>query len=186
MVAFGKNSALLIIDVQKGFDSEKWGARNNPQAEENIFSLLNHWRTRGLPVIHTQHLSRNPRSPLFPGHEGCEIKELVLPLDGEAVFQKNVNSGFIGTGLEEYLRKNHIDTLVITGLITPHCVSTTARMSANLGFTTYVVSDASAAFDIVGHNGVLYKAEEVHNLSLATIHKEFAEIVSTEDILAGK
>ncbi|MBM7692707.1 nicotinamidase-related amidase [Peribacillus deserti] len=186
MAAFGKNSALLIIDVQKGFDSEKWGARNNPDAEENIFKLLTQWRKRELPVIHTQHLSRNPNSPLFPGQDGCEIKELVLPLEGEAVIQKNVNSAFIGTELEEYLRKNEIDTLVITGLITPHCVSTTARMSANLGFTTYVVSDAAAAFDIIGHNGILYQAEEVHNLSLATLHKEFAAIVTTEDILAGK
>lgn len=58
-----------------------------------------------------------------------------------------MNSAFIGTTLKRDLRIDGIDTLVIVGLTTNHCVSTTARMAGSLGFKTFVVSDATAAFD---------------------------------------
>ncbi|WP_026695266.1 cysteine hydrolase family protein [Peribacillus kribbensis] len=183
MLKLGKNTALVVIDVQKGFDSKKWGTRNNPQAEEQISRLLSEWRRREYPVIHTQHLSVNPESPLYPGQDGAEIKDIAAPRAGEAVFQKNVNSAFIGTGLEEYLRENDIDTLIITGLITPHCVSTTARMSGNLGFSTFVVSDAAASFDITSHDGTHYTADQIHQTSLAALHEEFATILTTDEII---
>jgi nicotinamidase-related amidase len=56
-------------------------------------------------------------------------------------------------------------------------------MAGNLGFCTYIVSDATAAFDIVGHDGRKYPAEEVHNVSLATLNDEFAKVVETEAFL---
>ncbi|WP_183186860.1 cysteine hydrolase family protein [Anoxybacteroides rupiense] len=49
------------------------------------------------------------------------------------IIQKNGNSAFIGTKPEQYLKDHDINHVVITGLTTPHCVSTTARMSNNLG-----------------------------------------------------
>jgi nicotinamidase-related amidase len=87
---------------------------------------------------------------LHPLNPGCEIKELVRPLENEQVFQKHVNSAFIGTDLENTLRRRDIQTVVIVGLTTPHCVSTPARMAANLGFQVYVVSDAIAALRSLG------------------------------------
>ncbi|WP_409291268.1 cysteine hydrolase family protein [Peribacillus sp. SCS-37] len=178
-----KNAALVVIDVQKGFDEKVWGERNNPEAEERIAGLLKAWRERGFPVIHTQHMSVKSDSPLRPGQPGCEIKDIAAPNPGEAVFQKTVNSAFIGTGLQDYMNEQGIDTLVITGLITPHCVSTTARMSSNLGYRTFVVSDAAAAFDITGPDGIHHGAAEVHSLALAELHREFAVIASAEEII---
>jgi len=87
--------------------------------------------------------------------------------------------------LEERLHQKNIKTLVITGLTTNHCVSTTARMAGNLGFETYVISDATATFDRVGHDGKSYTAEEVHSISLANLHQEFAVIIDTENLLAS-
>ena len=178
-----KNAVLLIIDVQKGFDEPMWGRRNNPQAEANIAKLLEGWRRTDRPVVHIQHCSTGATSPLRPGQSGNDFKAEVTPKDGEPIMQKNVNSAFIGTNLEKYLREQGFDTLVIAGLTTNHCVSTTARMAGNLGFETYVVDDATATFDRTDHTGRTFTAEDVHAISLASLHGEFATVTSTDDVL---
>ncbi|MCG8424502.1 MAG: cysteine hydrolase [Proteobacteria bacterium] len=183
MKSLAKQTALIIIDVQKGFNDPVWGRRNNPHAEQNIAALLTAWRETGRPIFHVQHLSRDPTSPLRPDQSGCEIKDLVRPAAGEPVIQKEVNSGFIGTDLEDQLRQETIETVVVTGLTTNHCVSTTVRMAANLGFDTHVVSDATAAFDRDGPDGRQYPAEQIHDISLANLHGEFATVLATEDVL---
>ncbi len=183
VISLPQTAALIVIDVQTGFDDPVWGSRNNLQAEENIAKLLEAWRQTQRPVIHVQHLSQEPNSPLRPSQPGYEIKAIAKPLPTEPLFQKRVNSAFIGTDLEAYLRQNGLNTLVVTGLTTNHCVSTTARMAGNFGFDTYVVSDATATFDRVGHDGKAYTAELVHAIALASLHQEFATIVDTEQLL---
>ncbi|WP_442920000.1 cysteine hydrolase family protein [Metabacillus sp. B2-18] len=176
--------ALLVLDVQKGFDDPYWGKRNNLEAENNILTLLTEWRKRNWTVIYSQHLSLEPQSPLhYKNPVGTEFKDSIKPLSGEVIMQKNVNSAFIGTQLETYLKTNQIKTVVITGLSTQHCVSTTTRMSGNLGFTNYLVSDATAAFEITDQNGTYYTPEDIHQTELATLHKEFATIVKTSDVI---
>jgi nicotinamidase-related amidase len=178
------DAALLLIDVQKGFDEPRWGDRNNPDAEGNIAALLSVWRRTGRPVLHVQHMSREADSPLRPGQSGNAFKPEAMPRAGEPVFQKSVNSAFIGTNLESHLRARGIDSLVIVGLTTDHCVSTTARMAANLGFRTMVVSDGTATFGRTGPDGTRYAAEEMHRTGLASLHGEFAAIRRTDEVLA--
>lgn len=177
------DAVLLIIDVQRGFDDPYWGQRNNPQAEENIGKLLAAWRQSGRPVVHVQHLSNNPRSPLRADSAGSMFKAVVLPGKGEVVVQKDVNSAFIGTDLEAYLREQGYEELVIVGLTTDHCVSTTTRMAANLGFQAAVVSDATATFGRESYDGKMYPAEEIHQLALVSLHNEFATVVDTATVL---
>ncbi len=180
-----KNAALVLIDIQRGFDDlAYWGVRNNPAAEAHAGELLAAWRAAGRPLFHVQHRSRNPRSPLYPGQPGCEHKPEVKPLPGEPVIGKDVNSAFIGTDLEARLRAQDISTLVICGLTTPHCVSTTARMAGNLGFRVLVAADACAAFAQTGYDGRQYGAEIVHQVALANLNGEFAEVGLSADILA--
>jgi nicotinamidase-related amidase len=181
---FSKEATLIIVDVQKGFDDPKWGKRNNLEAENNIVKILTAWRKTQRPIFHIQHLSCEPNSPLKPDAAGCEFKEIVKPLPHELVIQKQVNSAFIGTNLEAILREQGCTTLVIVGLTTNHCVSTTARMAGNLGFKTYVISDATATFERTGHDGKHYQAEEIHAISLANLHQEFATVIDTESLLS--
>jgi nicotinamidase-related amidase len=178
------NTALVLIDVQKGFDEPRWGRRNNPEAERNISILLAAWRQTHRPVIHVQHMSQDPNSPLRADQPGNAFKPEAIPQSGEPTFQKPVNSAFIATALEANLRAQQIQTLVLVGLTTDHCVSTTARMAANLGFTTVVVSDATATFERTGPDGDHHSAEQMHRLALASLHGEFATIRRTEEILA--
>jgi nicotinamidase-related amidase len=179
-----RNAALILIDIQQGFDDLKyWGARNNPAAEANAAKLLQAFRREGRPLFHVQHRSKTPVSPLRPGQPGCDFKPEVRPLPGEPVIGKQVNSAFIGTDLEARLRAGHIETLVIAGLTTAHCVSTTTRMAGNLGFRVVLAADGCATNEQTGHDGRHHDAETVHALALASLHGEFAEVAETEIIL---
>ena len=114
--------ALLVIDVQQGLAEPSLGQRNNPGAETCMAALLAAWRRRGWSVIHVRHCSTEPDSPLRPGLPGHAFKQEVLPLAEEMVFDKSVNSAFVGTGLDDYLRDNAIDRVVIVGLTTQRVV----------------------------------------------------------------
>lgn len=181
-----QNWALLLIDLQQGFSDEAhWGGhRNNPQAEQVCLKLLNHWREHQLPIFHIRHNSTEPDSPLNPKHSGFAFMAETAPLADECVIDKTVNSAFIGTQLQNKLNDAGIDTLVLVGLTTNHCISTTARMAGNLGFTTFVVSDGTATFDRMGVNGECFDSRLVHDISLANLHGEFATVVSSDEILA--
>ncbi|MCF7825732.1 MAG: cysteine hydrolase [Candidatus Marinimicrobia bacterium] len=177
------NSALLLKDVQKGFDSPLWGERNNPQAEANIARLLDAWRKQQAPIIHVQHCSVSPKSALHPDQPGNAFKNEARPKSGEPVFKKTVNSAFIGTGLEDYLHEQGLRSLVIVGLTTDHCVSTSTRMAANLGFDVTLVSDATATFERQNTDGNHISAEEMHRVNLASLNDEFCQIQTTAQIL---
>lgn len=183
IISLPKNTALLLIDVQKGFDDPKWGKRNNIFAEEHMALLLKTWRKRKWPIFHVKNDSVEPNSPLRPDKPGNAIKDIVKPKKQEPVIIKTVNSAFIGTDLKEQLDKKKIESIVIVGLTTDHCVSTTTRMSGNLGYTTYIVSDATATFERRGFNGIDYSPEQMHELALVSLQGEFATVVDTQSLI---
>ncbi len=175
--------ALLLIDVQKAFDDPYWGPRNNPQAESNIARLLATWRALKLPVIHVRHCSIEPNSTLREGSPGNAFKPEASPIEGEIEFRKSVNSAFIGTGLHEYLQQQAYKELVIVGISTDHCVSTTTRMAGNLGYTNFLVADACTTFDRTDHRGRHFKAQDIHDIHLASLDREFCSVVDTQEVL---
>ena len=184
--------ALILIDIETAFhDLQVWGARNNPQAEDQAGRLLQHWRSIDAPIVHIRHVSANPDSPLAPGKGGCEFMDQVTPLAGETVFEKSANSAFIGTSLESHLRGLGVTDVVTCGLTTPHCVSTTSRMAANLGFGTVLAHDACAAFTSCAQTDwnpglAPMSAADIHNAAIAHIHGEFLTARSTDDIIASQ
>ena len=176
------HTALLIIDMQKAFDSPIWGERNNPQAEHQALRVLAYFRKHDLPVLHVQHISDNPQSQ-FHNKQNQEFKSGFEPVASEPVFQKTVNSAFIGTNLETYLRKKQICRIVVVGLTLPHCVSTTTRMAANLGFEVTLLADATASFTLSNKNGQTISPETIHEINLLSLQDEFAQILTTEEFL---
>ena len=178
--------ALMIIDVQKAIDDERWarhGRRNHPEAERNIARLLEAWRRAALPIYHVRHDSREPESAYRPGQAGNQFKPEAQPLAGEVVIAKQTNSAFIGTGLEERLRAAGHTALAIAGVITNNSVEATVRMAGNLGFETWLVEDACFTFARPDWSGRLRSAEEVHAMSLANLDGEYCTVVTTAGML---
>jgi nicotinamidase-related amidase len=170
----------LVIDYQQAFDDETfWGARNNPRAEENAAAVLTAFRERDLPVIHIRHNSQGRGSPLRQGDPGHAFKAVAAPRPGEPILDKTVNSAFIGTDLEARLKAFAADPVVILGITTDHCVSTTTRMSANLGFHTILVGDACFTFDRKG-----IAAGTVHRVELAALDGELASVTTAGRLIA--
>ena len=97
--------------------------------------------------------------------------------------EKSVNSGFIGTGLQEKLEAQGIKEIIIAGLTTDHCISTTVRMGGNLGFKVTLVEDACATFDKVGPDGQHFPAQLIHDTAIASLHEEFATISKLDAVL---
>ncbi|MCX6593092.1 MAG: cysteine hydrolase family protein [Acidobacteria bacterium] len=177
------NAALVLIDLQQAIDHPSWGTRNNPDAEKKAAALLAAWRLAGRPIYHVRHDSTFPHSHYRPGQPGNDFKPELAPLPGELVIPKRTNSAFIGTDLEQRLRAAGQLTLVMAGVITNNSVEATVRMAGNLGFTVYLAADACFTFGRNDWNGVWRTADEVHALSLANMHDEYALVVSTSDIL---
>jgi nicotinamidase-related amidase len=178
-------AALVLIDVQVGFDDPAWGARNNPNAEDVCGRVLEAWRRNGWPVVHIQHDSTEAGSPLTPGTPGHAHKSQVTPRPDEPVLHKTVNSAFIGTDLEQRLRGLAVPGVVLCGLTTDHCVSTTTRMSANLGFETWLVADGCATFERRGPDGQPFEASLVHDVAIASLHEEFATVLTSDVLLTA-
>lgn len=185
MTELAPNAALILVDVQQGFSETAYfgGNRNNPHAEVHIKQILEAWRASQRPIYHIKHNSTEPNSPLRPNQIGNEFMPEVTPQNHEPVIGKTVNSAFIGTDLEKRLRDNDIEQVVIVGLTTNHCVSTTTRMAGNLGFDTYLVADATATFDRTGIDGTVFPAQIIHDTAIANLHQEFATILQTDALL---
>ncbi|MDQ2088398.1 isochorismatase family protein [Marimonas arenosa] len=186
---FGPDTALLLIDVQKGVHVlDHWGGptgrMNNPACEDNLRALLAAFRAAGRVVAFTRHDSIEPDSPLkFTLPTGAQLPGLETA-PGDIVVEKSVNSGFIGTDLELQLRRARISRLVIAGYFTNFCVETTTRMAGNMGFDTYLAEDACATTNRITLDGTDHDPELVHAMSVANLHGEFCTALSTADALA--
>ena len=175
--------ALIIIDMQKGFFKNILGKRNNPQAENNILKILENFRKENKEIIHIQHLSTDEKGILFT-NEDREFLKSLEPFPNETIFQKSVNSAFIGTNLENYLRNKSIDKLIVIGMTLAHCVSTTVRMAANLGFKVILIEDATITFEMKDYySDELLSPDNIHRYHISALNKEFCEVINTKEFL---
>ena len=178
-------TALLPIDLQQGFLAPHWGHRNNPAMEAHGQRLLAAWRARGWPLIHVRHASISAAGAFRPDRPGHAYLDGFAPQGDEAEVVKSVNAAFIGTDLELRLRRRDVNTVVLFGLTTDMCVSTSARVASNLGFRTLVAGDATACFDLLDDDGQVVTAEELSRAHLTTLGREVAEVVNTERLVAA-
>ena len=175
--------ALIVVDVQRGFDDPAWGARNNPACEDNVARLIDAYRRRGEPLVFVRHDSHEAGSPLAPGTPGNEFQDVVAG-EPDLLVTKHVNSSFLGDPpLDPWLRERGIDRIAICGIQTNMCCETTARMGGNLGYDVRFVLDATHTFDLTAPDGSVLKADLLAQVTAANLHGEFATVVQTRDVV---
>lgn len=176
---------LVLVDYQKAFETMSAAERrNNPEAEANAMRLIEAWRGAHWPIIHVRHDSTEPQSLLRPELPGNAPMSFAVERPGEPVLRKRVNSGFIGTDLAMRLEAMGRPDVVVAGLTTDHCISTTTRMGANLGFTMVLAADACFTFARKDVSGVVIPAEEVHRVAVASLLGEFATVKASAELVS--
>jgi nicotinamidase-related amidase len=176
-------TVLMPIDVQRGFDDPSWPPRWNGDMEANGRALLAHWRAMGAPIVHVRHDSVQEGSSLAPGLWGNDFRDGFAPLAGEPVVSKSVNSAFIGTDLDLRLRRLGAERIVVFGISTDMCVSTTIRTGANMGWKMVLVADACDCFDLPDGEGGTIPARAIQAAHVATLAAEFCEVVTTAEVI---
>jgi nicotinamidase-related amidase len=180
------NAALIVVDVQKAFDDPAFGNRSNPACEENVASLIAAWRSAGRPLVFVRHDSLEEGSPLAPGAPGHAFKDVITG-DPDLLVSKSVHSAFYGRpNLDAWLQERAIRQVVICGIQTNICCETTARMASELGYDTVLVLDATYTFDTVGPDGDVVAAEDLMRATAASLHDEFATVVTTTTLLTDR
>jgi nicotinamidase-related amidase len=170
--------ALVIIDMQRdflepgGFGDALGNDVSRLQAiVPALQTLLNTFRTLGLPVIHTQECHQPDLSDCPPskqqrggegglkiGDEGPMGRILVLgepgnaiipelaPIEGEVVITKPGKGAFFNTPLEDVLEDKGITHLLFTGVTTEVCVQTTMREANDRGYECLMVEDCTESY----------------------------------------
>ena len=167
------SKALLVIDIQDFyFPGGKMALSEPEKAAGNAALLLGWFREKKLPVIHIRHNSE----------PGGKINEIVEPLETEKIITKNEINSFKSTGLNDYLKKLSVDTLVICGMQTHMCVEAAVRAGADLDYKVILVHDACTTRDLIWENKIV-KAQDVHLSTLVTL-KNYAVLKSTSEYLS--
>jgi nicotinamidase-related amidase len=178
---------LIVVDVQRSFDdSEYWGPRDNPACEANIGRLVARWEAAGHPIVLVRHDSGpdDAGSPLTPGQEGNDFKDVVAGVTPDLLVTKSTNSAFYGApDLHAWLQERAADEVVICGITTNHCCETTARMAGNLGYDVRFVLDATHTFDRRAPDGEVIDAATLARITATNLDDEFAAVVTTDAVL---
>lgn len=183
-ISIDPDSVLVLIDIQEGFDDERWGERNNPDAEANIGSLVDEWTRQSRPIVRVRHASKNPNSPLAPKAPGHAYKPVVADLVPELEVVKNVHSAFLGQpDLGKWLQARGARQVVITGIQTNMCCETTARFAGDLGYDVLFAIDATHTFDVLTADGSVVTADQLTAVTAANLEGNFARVVHTSDLV---
>jgi len=112
---------------------------------------------------------------LTDGNEGAELWHGLDVRPGDDITIKRRFSALIqgSSDLGERLNAAGIDTLIITGTATNVCCESTARDAFMLNYRTLMVSDANAT-----------SSDEAHNASLNALFNRFADVFTTDEVVA--
>lgn len=165
-----KNTALVIIDIQNDYFSGGAFALDGVDiAAQKASELLEIFREQNLPIVHIQHENTKPEMGfMLPGSIGQKINDSVKPKKSETCFTKHYPNAFWQTELENYLNELNIQHLVIAGMMTHMCVSSTARAAMERGFLTTLIQDACATRSIE-FDGEVISGKTVHKTALAEL-----------------
>lgn len=135
--------ALLVIDVQQGLFEKSTRIYKADDLLENITTLVDRAYQSGVPVIYVQH---SAAKHLVKGSAEWQLHTQLQPQHKDYIIHKQHGNAFEDTPLDEMLRSLHVDTVVVTGLVTHGCVKATCLGARELGYNVILVRDGHSSF----------------------------------------
>lgn len=180
------NTALLLIDYQNdyfpSYNGAKWPLSETENAANNGAKLLSLFREKKGLVIHVRHESLTDDAPFFlPNSEGAEIHSCVAPIDDEPVIVKHEINSFKSTKLDEILRQNSIEKLVIVGAMSHMCIDAVTRAATDLGYECNVAHDACTTLALE-FNGVMVPSSHVHAAFMSALSFGYCNVDTTKNL----
>ncbi len=170
--------ALLVIDVQNEYFTGLMPIIYPQNSLLNILEAIKISQKFDIPIIMVQHTSTVKDAKAFvKGTFGWELHDSVKDIKVHHYIEKTFPSAFVDTDLENWLKKNGINTVVVSGYMTQHCCDTTARYAHHLGFNVEFLSDATATLDFENKAGKV-NAEELHRATLVEQQFRFSDVLS--------
>ena len=173
-------SALLILDMQKYF-LENSSHAYVPSAQAiipGIGELIQEYTMKSLPVILTRHLNSTRNARLMAKwwkdliHEANPLSEIIVELrvPNGIVLNKSQYDAFYETPLEDVLKKNRVNQVVICGVMTHLCCETTARSAFMRGVEVFFTVDGTATYNENFHLATLLNLS--HGFATPTLVNE--------------
>jgi len=173
--------ALLVIDVQNEYFTGLMPVTYPQNSMPNIMSVIKTAKEVQIPIVMVQHTATAENAKAFvKGTFGWELHDSIKDMNVSHYVEKTLPSSFVGTDLEDWLRKNSIDTVVISGYMTQNCCDATARYACHLGFNVEFLSDATATLAFENKAGKV-TAEELHRAILVAQQFRFSDVMSTKE-----
>lgn len=172
--------ALLVIDVQNEYFNGKMTVSYPIGTLGKILSAIDTANRNDIPVIIIQHTASADSATFAKGSMAWEVHPEVISKPHKYVIEKPAPGSFTGTGLEQILKDENVDTVVISGYMTQMCCDTTSRQAFHMGYKVEFLSDATGTLDISSKAGNV-GAEALHKAILVTQSSVFSTVLSTGD-----
>jgi nicotinamidase-related amidase len=184
---FGQRPAIVVVDMQRGFTSDKNPLGGNMDtAVAALQHLLPAARDRGVPVIYSRVAYREDgkdcgvfgeKVPTLPKwfreeNEWVPVDDRIAPGPNDFVITKKMPSVFFGTDLQHLLTYLQVDTLIVTGCTTSGCVRATVIDSMSHGYRTIIPEECVAD-----------RAQGPHKANLFDMGTKYADVVRLEAVL---
>lgn len=178
-------TALIIVDLQNDyFQGGKWQLEGTEAVATKAATLLKHFRTMGMPVVHIRHEFPTSDAPFFaPNSDGAKVHSSVKELEGEPVVIKHQINSFRDTNLKEILDKLNVDSVLICGAMSHMCIDAVTRAANDFGYNCAIAHDACATLALE-FNGVTVPASYVHAAFMSALSFAYAKVASTDELLA--
>ena len=177
------DASLVLIDIQNEYVS---GALPLPEASGAIASaaaLLAKARAAGTPVFHVAHRGRAGGMFDRSAERGAIVSQLT-PAAGEAVVEKELPNAFAKTELQRLLTETGRKEIILAGMMTHMCISSTARAALDLGFRTTIDATACATRDLPDGLGGTIPARTVNEIALVELSDRFAIVVRDSSLIS--
>ena len=172
--------ALLVIDVQNEYFTGKLPVSYPQGSLDKILQTMDSAHAHGVPVVVVRHAAKGDRGVFKAGTEQWNLHKEVAARPADLLVDKNLPSSFAGTGLEQWLRDNEIDTLTVSGYMTQMCCDSTARDGFHRGYRVEFLSDATGTLTIGNDTGNVAD-KDLHNAVLVTQASMFSKVMDTAD-----